>query len=214
MNTRSLDKLDKRLKTSLSTDAARRRIVAGARRYFFTHGFRSVTMNDLAAKMGMSKKTIYVHFPGKTALIEAILRDKFEEIGKDMERIVSRDSSDFPAMLHELLSCSRQHAAEFHPSFFRDLRQKGPELFAKAEAQRQKLVRQNFGKVLERGQKAGIFRDKIPVRVIIEMLLVTVREIVNPRKLEELGLSPQTAFIDIATIILDGITQRNGVKDD
>jgi AcrR family transcriptional regulator len=211
MNASTPDKRGKRLKAGLSTDATRLRIVAGARRHFLTHGFRSVTMDDLAGELGMSKKTFYVHFSDKTALIEAVLRDKIEEIGKDMERITSRDSSDFPATLHELLSCMRRHAAELHPSFLRDLRRKGPQLFAAVEARRQKLIRQHFGKLLDKGRKAGFFRDDIPARVIIEVLLVTVQEIVNPQKLEELGLSPQTAVLNIYKIILDGITQTKEV---
>ena len=44
-------------------EPAHRRIVAGARRYFFAHGFRGVTMDDLAAELAMSKKTLYAHFP-------------------------------------------------------------------------------------------------------------------------------------------------------
>src|SRR5690349_13753943 len=47
------------------------RIVAGARCYFFAHGFRGVTMDDLAAELGMSKKTLYVHFSSKMVLLQA-----------------------------------------------------------------------------------------------------------------------------------------------
>jgi len=49
--------------------AARRRILAGARRHFFANGFRRVTMDDLAAELGMSKKTLYAHFPSKQHLL-------------------------------------------------------------------------------------------------------------------------------------------------
>ncbi|HKA32612.1 MAG TPA: helix-turn-helix domain-containing protein, partial [Candidatus Binatia bacterium] len=45
------------------------RIVAAARRHFLAHGFRHVTMDDLAAELGASKKTLYASFPSKEALI-------------------------------------------------------------------------------------------------------------------------------------------------
>ncbi|MGN6719163.1 MAG: helix-turn-helix domain-containing protein, partial [Candidatus Binatia bacterium] len=45
------------------------RIVSAARAHFFAHGFRSVTMDDLAAELGMSKKTLYAQFPSKTELL-------------------------------------------------------------------------------------------------------------------------------------------------
>ena len=54
----------------------RQRIVGAARRHFFAHGFRTVTMDDIAEELGMSKKTLYAHFPSKTALVEAVLLDK------------------------------------------------------------------------------------------------------------------------------------------
>ena len=52
--------------------ATRARILAAAREHFFAHGFRRVTMDDLAQELGMSKKTLYAHFPSKTALLEAM----------------------------------------------------------------------------------------------------------------------------------------------
>ena len=50
---------------------------------FLTQGFRSVTMDDLAAELGMSKKTLYAHFPSKKALLEAIVADKFRSVNED-----------------------------------------------------------------------------------------------------------------------------------
>jgi len=52
-------------------DANRQRIVDAGRAHFFSHGFRSVTMDDLAGELGISKKTLYAHFPGKIDLLEA-----------------------------------------------------------------------------------------------------------------------------------------------
>src|ERR1041384_4810709 len=59
---------------SKSRNAHRQRIVAAARAHFFSHGFRSVTMDDLAAELGISKKTLYAHFPGKMR-VERFLAD-------------------------------------------------------------------------------------------------------------------------------------------
>ncbi len=46
-------------------DASRQLIVEAARAHFFSHGFRSVTMDDLADELGVSKKTLYALFPSK-----------------------------------------------------------------------------------------------------------------------------------------------------
>src|SRR5215813_14160674 len=88
---------------------ARQRILGAAREQFLAHGFRSVTMHDLAEGLGMSKKTVYAHFPSKTALLEAMLLDKFDCVEEDMEAITSECSTDFPTGLHRLLACVQRH---------------------------------------------------------------------------------------------------------
>ena len=73
-----------------SGEAARRRIIDGARRYFFSHGFRGVTMDDLAAELAMSKKTLYAHFDSKMALLQAVMTYKMSAVEADLDRRASR----------------------------------------------------------------------------------------------------------------------------
>src|SRR6266568_9460791 len=68
----------------------RQRIVDAARAHFFSHGFRRVTMNDLAAELGISKKTLYVHFPGKIDLLEAVLADKLASVEATLKEVTRR----------------------------------------------------------------------------------------------------------------------------
>src|SRR5437660_5823000 len=93
-------------------DAARHRIVTGARRYFFSHGFRGVTMDDLAAELGMSKKTLYAHFDTKMALLQAVMCDKMSAVEADLERALTEGADDFSTHLQALLSCMRKHTEE------------------------------------------------------------------------------------------------------
>src|SRR5260370_34137245 len=85
--------------------SVRERIVGAARQYFLAHGFRGVTMADLAEKLGMSKKTLYAHFTSKTALIDAVLLAKFDEIEAELAAIETEFPTDFVAGLHGLLAC-------------------------------------------------------------------------------------------------------------
>src|SRR5208283_4488105 len=79
-------------------------IIAVARQVFFANGFRSVTMDDLAHELGISKKTLYEHFRSKTALVEATVFDKFRGINSELERITSECSSGLAGRLHRLLA--------------------------------------------------------------------------------------------------------------
>lgn len=49
----------------------REQIIEVAVEMFLNYGFKSVTMDDIADKLGISKKTIYAHFSTKTKLIDA-----------------------------------------------------------------------------------------------------------------------------------------------
>src|SRR5246127_811057 len=102
--TRSSGKIRAGVSPRPSNDSIRQRIVAAARAHFFNHGFRSVTMDDLAAELGISKKTLYAHFASKSALLEAVLTDKFASVSATLERITSGQPHDFPAALHQLLA--------------------------------------------------------------------------------------------------------------
>jgi len=203
---------DKSSKKSRSADAGRRQLVPGAQRiveaaraHFFSHGFRSVTMDDLAAELGISKKTLYAHFPGKTALLEAVLADKFAGVSATLDQITREHSHDFSVALHELLAATQRELDEIKPPFVRDMRQKAPHVFKMVERRRADLIQRHFGKLFVEGQRTGMVRKDIPANLMIEILLATVQAIVNPTKVEELGLTPKSAFSAVVKVVLEGV---------
>src|SRR5215469_16371078 len=90
----------------------RQRIVDAARAHFFSHGFRSVTMDDLAGELGISKKTLYAHFPGKFDLLEAVLSDKLRGVEATLKEVTHAHPDDFPATLRELLTGTHRELDE------------------------------------------------------------------------------------------------------
>lgn len=197
-------------KEPLVENSARQRIVAAARQHFFAHGFRSVTMDDLAEELGMSKKTLYAHFPSKAALVEAMLLDKFRDLEAEIARITSECSSDFLTGLHRLLTCVQRHTEEIQPPFLRDIQREAPELFQVVEGRRRYVIQRYFGKLLEEGRREGLIRKDIPVHLVIEILLAAVQAIMNPPKMAELRLTPKTGFSAIITVILEGVISPQG----
>lgn len=190
--------------------AAVRRVIAVARREFLAHGFRSVSMDDLAAELGMSKKTLYVAFPSKDALIEAVLKDKFREVEKDFERVARDQVGDVEVALHQLLDCVQRHTAEIQPAFVRDIGRETPELFQLVEQKRRELIRRYFGGLFEEGKTAGVLRTDIPTCLIIEILLGAVQAIMNPPKLMELGLTVEHGYSSVIRLILEGALVPKG----
>jgi AcrR family transcriptional regulator len=168
-------------------------------------------MDDIADELGMSKKTLYAHFPSKAALVQAIMQEKFSEVETDLIRLKSTNEQNVETALRNLLDCVQRHTAEIQPPFVRDIGRELPELFQVIEKRRRDLIRHHFGELFEQGQKTDLIRNDIPVHLIIEILLGAVQTIMNPPKLAELGLTVEAGYGSIIRIILEGAlhNQRN-----
>ncbi len=203
---------NKRRLRSQKTSSVRQRIVDAARSHFFSHGFRSVTMDDLADELGISKKTLYAHFPGKFDLLEAVLADKFQGVETMLKGVTRGQPQDFPATLRELLAGTQRELDEIKPPFVRDMRQKAPQVFEVIERRRAALFQRYFGKLLLAGQRAGMIRKDVQANLIIEILLAIVQAIMNPAKMEKLGMMPKEGFAGILKIVLQGALTQKGRK--
>jgi AcrR family transcriptional regulator len=193
-------------------DPNRQRIVGAARVHFFSHGFRRVTMDDLAQELGVSKKTLYAYFPGKFDLLEAVLADKLAGVEATLKEVTRAHPHDFAATLRELLAGTRRELDELKPPFVRDMRQKAPEVFKLVERRRAALIQRYIGRFLVDGQRTGMVRKDLPARLIIEILLVMVQSIMNPAKMEELGMMPKEGYTGILKIVLEGVLTSKGRK--
>jgi AcrR family transcriptional regulator len=195
---------------ALAENTAAQRIVTAARRHFFAHGFRGVTMDDLAEELGMSKKTLYASFPSKLDLLRAVLLDKFRSVEADLDRVMSAASKDVLAALHQLLACMQHHTEEIQPPFVRDIRREAPEIFEVVQSRRRDVIQRYFGKLFEDGRRSGIIRKDVSTRLMIEMFVGVTEAIMNPTKMAELGLTPTTGYISIIKVMLEGLLTEKG----
>ena len=169
-------------------------------------------MDDLAEELGISKKTLYAYFPGKFDLLEAVLADKFQGVEAMLKEVTRAQPHDFPATLRELLAGTQRELDEIKPPFVRDMRQKAPQVFQVIERRRAALFQRYFGNLLLAGQRAGMVRKDVPANLIIEILLAIVQAIMNPAKMEELGMMPKEGFAGILKIVLQGALTPKGRK--
>ena len=169
-------------------------------------------MDDLAEELGISKKTLYAHFPGKFDLLEAVLADKFAGVETLLKQVTRAHPDDFPETLRDLLAGTQRELDEIKPPFVRDMRQKAPQVFQVIERRRAALIERYFGKLFVEGQRAGMVRKDVPAKLIIEILLAMVQAIMNPPKMEELGMMPKEGFAGILKIVLEGALTTKGRK--
>lgn len=169
-------------------------------------------MDDLAAELAVSKKTLYAHFPSKDALLAAVLRDKQERIRVTLEQAARGPANHFPQALHALLRGVQHELDELQPPFLRDMR-KAPEAFKHLEERRAHLIRKHFGRLFRQGQRDAHVRTDLPAKLMIETLLASVQAIMNPPKLTELGMAPKNAFSGLVDLLLHGaVMRRKGVR--
>jgi len=184
--------------------SARQRILAAAREHFFAHGFRGVSMDDLAAELGMSKKTLYSRFETKQRLLEAVIDEQFRRVSEECEKILAAKETDFSTILERFLACIQRYTAEIQPPFLKDMRQEVPETFQRVEQHRRALIERYFGELMRKGRAAGFIRKDIPASIIIEILLAAVQAIVNPVRMEELDLTVKSGCALITKVVLEG----------
>lgn len=163
----------------------KKRIQLKAHEMFMRYGIRSVSMDDIAFQLGMSKKTLYQYVADKDELVDAVLdheigegqenclkcahsRDAVEEIFLTMEHILEQFRNMNPMVLYDL--------QKFHfASFQKFLKYKNEFLFD--------VIRKN----LERGIREELYRPEINVDVISRFRLETMMlafnmDVFPPRK--------------------------------
>lgn len=71
---------------------------------FAEKGFAATRMEDIAARAGVSKGTVYLYFPSKQAVFEALVRQALLPNLERMERLLAESAQPAPALLRRLLT--------------------------------------------------------------------------------------------------------------
>jgi AcrR family transcriptional regulator len=167
------------------------RIVRQAREHFFEHGYCQCTMDDLAAELGMSKKTLYVYFPSKAALMAAVIDDLGREIRASAEALFTNRQLNFAEKLRGFAEGMMERLTKTNPRLLRDLQRFAPDLHRQAAEMREKNIPYIFGRFIEEGQLAGMVRPDIDAPFAVQFFLQAMQGLAQPATMERLGLNPR-----------------------
>jgi TetR/AcrR family transcriptional regulator, biofilm operon repressor len=151
----------------LTVENPKIKIIQRAADLFLKLGFKSITMDDIAADMGISKKTIYKYFENKELLIEATTQMVQEKIKQAMETIFSQNHNPVCENfeIREMFKGLFQSA---HTSPLYQLRKHYPEIHQKVMAFQLEecsgFIRHN----IEKGIEQGYYRKNIQVEHIVK----------------------------------------------
>jgi AcrR family transcriptional regulator len=148
-------------------------IILEADKLFCQFGFKSVTMDDIAKHLGMSKKTIYQHFSDKNELVNILIREKLTNQDCTMDACTANAENAVHEIffaitnIHELLT-------NMNPKLFYDLQKYHPKAWFFFKDFKEK----NLGSViyanLERGIKEGLYRPELKIDILTQMRLEQV----------------------------------------
>lgn len=143
----------------------RETILNKAMEMFLAYGFKSVTMDEIAAELGISKKTIYQHFTNKTALVEASTMNLFERISLGIDNIREQGKNSIEEIFI-IRSFMMQHLNNETASPFYQLQKFFPKIFSCLRAKQFDKMNGCMLENLRRGIENGFFRPEIDLDFI------------------------------------------------
>lgn len=149
------------------------RIVSGSEELFLQAGIKSVTMDDIARHLGMSKKTIYQFFKDKDELVTALVKKKLQEDEDQMCAIISKSGNVIEEMI-SMMKCSEEIFSRINPIVVHDLQKYHPDAWRDFQRFKSDVLEQTLQQLLEKGIKQGYIRADIDVKVLAKMRVAQV----------------------------------------
>ncbi|REG89030.1 TetR family transcriptional regulator [Winogradskyella sediminis] len=144
------------------------KIIIKSTELFLNLGFKSVTMDDIANEMGISKKTIYQHFQNKTKLVEATAMYVFEKISTGIDCICNLNQNPIEE-IYEIKRFVMLNLKDEKSSPQYQLQKYYPKIYASLKGKQFEKMINCVTRNLERGVSLQLYRDTIDVDFIARM---------------------------------------------
>lgn len=144
------------------------KIISKSANMFLNLGFKSVTMDDIANEMGISKKTIYQHFDNKTKLVEATTLSVFEIIAHGIDCICELDKNPIEE-IYEIKKFVMVHLKNEKSSPQYQLQKYYPKIYASLKKKQFEKMLGCVTQNLNRGVSQQLYRDTIDIEFIARL---------------------------------------------
>jgi len=149
------------------------RIQVKAQELFMRYGVRSVSMDDIAAQLGMSKKTIYQFFADKDELVDAVVTTEVSTIEQDCTFCMT-DAKD---AIHEIfLTMERilEQLRNINPMVLYDLEKFHYSSFQRFQKHKQEYLGKVIALNIERGIREELYRPEVNVEIMAKFRIETM----------------------------------------
>jgi len=149
------------------------RILTKSHELFMLYGIRSVSMDEIANHLGMSKKTIYLYFKDKDSLVEGVINIEIEMHQDEFSKYASISEN----AIHEIfltLDTVQEMLKHMNPSVMFDLQKYHTTAFEKFRTHKNTFFYDIIKANIERGKQEGLFRADIDVDVLTRYRLANM----------------------------------------
>lgn len=161
----------------------KQRILAGATELFMRYGIRSVSMDDVASHLSVSKKTLYQYFADKDEIVTTVAAYKMEDDQKKYDGF-RQSSKNAIEELARISGCIKVDFQKMNPSLLFDLKKYHPKAWGVWLSHKQKFIRESVMRNLMQGIEEGYFRPEINADILatvrLELIQLTFDENIFP----------------------------------
>lgn len=186
-------------------------ILERATQVYMKYGVKSVTMDDLAKELSISKKTIYKYYSDKPELVKAII-----EMKVDMDQAVCTNSAQQSNnAIEEMISISKfviENIGSINPTVFYDLQKFYPEAWQVIQTHKWSFVLNMITVNIERGIKEGLYRKNLNAKIIGKQYVVANDMITNTNIFPWPEFKFEELFKEIMRFQLNGMVNDEGRK--
>ena len=186
-------------------------ILEGSARVFMKCGVKSITMDDIAGELKMSKKTLYQYVSDKNDLVHKVVEARCLQ----EECCLKTLAVDSKNAMEELIALSRHVSEELHqvhPSVIFDLQKYYPEAWKRFEEHKYETIVGHIKKNLERGIQEGIYRENLDPDIISRIFAAKIDIMFDPHIFPFGKYSFEHIHWEVTRYHIRGISNEKGLK--
>lgn len=155
------------------------RILKGAEELFFKYGIKSVTMDDIARHLGISKKTIYQFYSDKNEMVETLVVQKTKNNECEFKEI-SENSANVVEEVFEMMKHLALMFSQMNPNLFYDMQKYHPNSWKLFKQFKENTIERMVEESVKRGIDQGLVRADINTKIIARLRMEEVEMGFNP----------------------------------
>jgi AcrR family transcriptional regulator len=178
---------------------------------FKKYGIKSITMDDISSKLGMSKKTLYQIVSDKTELIDMVLDEDFFYYKKQLESI-TRENYDAVLELIKINSLLHKFLSELSLSVNYDLQKYHADIYDRIKENYVTLFLDIIKSNLLKGKEQRVFRSELNENMISKLLLSRIEQVPNSQIFKPDEFTSPAFVKEICRYHLHGVVNSEGHK--